>query len=63
MLQGGQLAPEAVLALEVELGHRHPFAVRDLGEDAAPRVDDQGLAVGSPPAPMEIGRASCRERV
>ena len=50
MREGRKLPPQPFEPLEVELGERHPFAVGHLRHDAAPGVDDHGLAVGGTPA-------------
>src|SRR5688500_13420392 len=48
VIEGRELAAQAVLAVEVDLGHGEPFAVRDLRDHRAPGVGDEGMAVGRP---------------
>src|SRR6187455_130606 len=44
-LQGGQLGPQAVEAVEIENRESEAFSVRDLGEHRAPGIDDHRVAV------------------
>src|SRR5918997_418286 len=46
--QGGKLLAEAIEVVEVEGGERVPITVGALGQNCAPRVDDDGSSVGPP---------------
>src|SRR6266851_8075892 len=46
VIEGGHLATQPVLAVEVQLGDRDAFSIGDLGQDRAPGVHDDRVSVG-----------------
>src|SRR5437899_7272668 len=59
MVERGQLAAEAVLPLEVQLGDGQAFAVGYLGEDRAPGIDDHRVAVRGAALAVMAGLRGC----